>query len=236
MPIEVILPRVDMDMVSGRISRWFVAEGDTVRKGQVLFEIETDKSAMEVDSPATGVIRDLSMTSSADISVGSSVARIFQESEAYTVKTELSSVSDLKVENIFEKNSFSNYDQFESISEVAGISVSQKIISRATPLARRLAKEKSINLSLVQGTGLKGRVQSEDVLKYKTDFIADSKINLANNNVPSDDSVKKLFSPGSFIEVPHDTMRKTIARRLLESKQTVPHFYVSADCELDRLL
>ena len=141
-----------------------------------------------------------------------------------------------KNQNKFEKNSFLDHDKLESISDAVDISSNQKGVANATPLARRLAKEKSIDLSLVQGTGPKGRVQSEDVLKYKTDFIADSKINSANNFFPSDDSVKKLFSPGSFIEVPHDTMRKTIARRLLESKQTVPHFYVSADCELDRLL
>ena len=75
MPVDVILPRVDMDMVSGRISRWFVAEGDIVKKGQVLFEIETDKSAMEVDSPTSGIIKDISGASSGDILVGSSVAR-----------------------------------------------------------------------------------------------------------------------------------------------------------------
>ena len=236
MPVDVILPRVDMDMVSGRISRWFVAEGDIVKKGQVLFEIETDKSAMEVDSPTSGIIKDISGASSGDILVGSSVARIFQESEPYTGKTAVSSASDLKVENKFEKNSFLDHDKLESIFDAVDISSNQKGVANATPLARRLAKEKSIDLSLVQGTGPKGRVQSEDVLKYKTDFIADSKSNSANISAPSDLSVKKLFSPGSFVEVPHDTMRKTIARRLLESKQTVPHFYVSADCELDRLL
>ena len=93
MPVDVILPRVDMDMVSGRISRWFVAEGDIVKKGQVLFEIETDKSAMEVDSPTSGIIKDISGASSGDILVGSSVARIFQESEPYTGKTAVSSAS-----------------------------------------------------------------------------------------------------------------------------------------------
>ena len=74
MPVEVILPKVDMDMATGQISRWFIAEGATVKQGDLLFEIETDKAAMEIDSPASGTIRDIVGKEGVDIPVGSPVA------------------------------------------------------------------------------------------------------------------------------------------------------------------
>ena len=109
-----------------------------------------------------------------------------------------------------------------------------------------MAKESGIELSAVIGSGPHGRIVERDVkaaISGGATLAAPVAVaSAALAALPplaaglSDDSVKKLFSPDSFVEVPHDTMRKTIARRLLESKQTVPHFYVSADCELDRLL
>src|ERR1700732_2750440 len=82
MPVEVILPRVDMDMTEGRISRWYVAEGASVAKGQPIFEIETDKAAMEVEAPASGIIRHLSADLDKPLPVGSTVAWIDSEGEA----------------------------------------------------------------------------------------------------------------------------------------------------------
>ena len=82
MPTEVILPKVDMDMATGQISRWFVAEGATVKQGDLLFEIETDKAAMEIDSPASGTIRDIVGKEGVDIAVGSPVAWIYADGEA----------------------------------------------------------------------------------------------------------------------------------------------------------
>src|SRR5690606_17265071 len=83
MPTEVILPKVDMDMATGQISRWFVEEGAAVKQGDLLFEIETDKAAMEIDSPAAGTIRDIVGKEGVDIPVGSPVAWIYAEGEAY---------------------------------------------------------------------------------------------------------------------------------------------------------
>ncbi|WP_292191254.1 biotin/lipoyl-containing protein, partial [Mesorhizobium sp.] len=83
MPTEVILPKVDMDMATGQISRWFAEEGATVKKGDVLFEIETDKAAMEIDAPASGVLRDVTGKEGVDIAVGAAVAWIYADGEAY---------------------------------------------------------------------------------------------------------------------------------------------------------
>ncbi|MEV8805290.1 biotin/lipoyl-containing protein, partial [Mesorhizobium ciceri] len=83
MPTEVILPKVDMDMATGQISRWFAEEGAHVKKGDVLFEIETDKAAMEIDAPASGVLRDVTGKEGVDIAVGAAVAWIYADGEAY---------------------------------------------------------------------------------------------------------------------------------------------------------
>ena len=83
MPTEVILPKVDMDMATGQISRWFAEEGARVNKGDVLFEIETDKAAMEIDAPASGVLRDVTGKEGIDIPVGAPVAWIYADDEAY---------------------------------------------------------------------------------------------------------------------------------------------------------
>ncbi|RUZ70812.1 biotin/lipoyl-binding protein, partial [Mesorhizobium sp. M7A.F.Ca.US.006.01.1.1] len=83
MPTEVILPKVDMDMATGQISRWFAEEGAHVKKGDVLFEIETDKAAMEIDAPASGVLRDVTGKEGVDIAVGAAVAWIYADDESY---------------------------------------------------------------------------------------------------------------------------------------------------------
>ena len=83
MPTEVILPRVDMDMSTGKVSKWFVEENAKVQKGQVIFEIETDKAAMEIEAPASGIIRDVTGEEGKDVPVGSVVAMIYGENEAY---------------------------------------------------------------------------------------------------------------------------------------------------------
>src|SRR5688500_4402422 len=84
MAVEVILPKVDMEMESGQISRWYAKDGDAVTKGQVLFEIETDKAAMEVDAPSSGILRNVTAAEGTTVPVGQAVAWIFAEGEAYT--------------------------------------------------------------------------------------------------------------------------------------------------------
>jgi pyruvate dehydrogenase E2 component (dihydrolipoamide acetyltransferase) len=95
MPTEVILPKVDMDMATGQISRWFAEEGARVKKGDVLFEIETDKAAMEIDAPASGVLRDVTGKEGVDIPVGAPVAWIYADGEAYAAKQDAAPISPL---------------------------------------------------------------------------------------------------------------------------------------------
>ncbi|MBN9220003.1 MAG: E3 binding domain-containing protein, partial [Mesorhizobium sp.] len=178
MPTEVILPKVDMDMATGQISRWFATEGQQVKKGDVLFEIETDKAAMEIDAPASGILRDVTGKEGVDIAVGAPVAWIYAEGEAYgdgaaAAKQDVAPISPL-VGEISAKPTEGGAVPPASHSVVPpsalpGISPTRGEIgqlpsgARATPLARRLAREAGLALASISGTGPHGRVVKADV-------------------------------------------------------------------------
>ena len=215
MAVEVIMPKVDMDMAMGKVSKWHVSEGDTVKKGQLLFEIETDKSAMEIESPGNGVVRGLAVTG-LDVPVGQAVAFILAEGEALPVSKAAASLL------------------VESVKPIV-VAPAQAIVAngtgmRATPLARRLARQRGLGLSTVTGSGPRGRIVAGDVEKA----IASAKPAPVAALLPQV-SVAANYVSGSYELKPMDGMRRTIAQRLQHSKQTVPHFYLSVSCVLDNL-
>ena len=234
MATEVILPKVDMDMATGRISRWLVAEGSAVKQGDAIFEMETDKAAMEVESPANGVLGSITAKEGVDVPVGRPVAWIYAEGE----KLSFAPSPPAPVAAVPEAHATIAVAPAVAFGSptAAAMSSAPSGSRRATPLARRLAREAALDLAQITGSGPHGRIVSSDVEKAKSAPRASAQAAGAPAAGPSDDSVRKLFAQGSFHEIPHDTMRRTIARRLVESKQHVPHFYVAADCRLDALL
>jgi len=254
MPVEVILPKVDMDMATGKISRWFVEEGASVKQGDVLFEIETDKAAMEIDAPTSGTIREITGKEGIEIAVGAPVAWIYAEGEEPTAKPGGSTAA--------EPFSASGAAPSAEPSKTAPVGFYEAALPgrqaepsrqgdgkiRATPLARRIARENHVDLSAVAGSGPRGRVVRADVeaaiasANTRQAPVAEAPAEVLEVAPPpapkpmSDDQVLKLFAEGSYELVPHDNMRKTIARRLVEAKSTIPHFYLTLDCELDALL
>ncbi|MBZ9663050.1 E3 binding domain-containing protein, partial [Mesorhizobium sp. ESP-6-4] len=260
MPTEVILPKVDMDMATGQISRWFAEEGAQVKKGDVLFEIETDKAAMEIDAPASGTLRDVTGKERVDIPVGEPVAWIYADDEVYESGTTPQNGAPLSplVGEMSAKpteggavpptsRSFAPPSPLPGISPTGG-EIGQSQGERATPLARRLAREAGLKIAEIQGSGPRGRVVRADVEaavaakaaatpgQPATEIPVEIPSAPAAAKPMSDDQVLKLFAEGSYELVPHDNMRKTIARRLVEAKSTIPHFYLTLDCELDALL
>ncbi|RWB04522.1 MAG: pyruvate dehydrogenase complex dihydrolipoamide acetyltransferase [Mesorhizobium sp.] len=273
MPTEVILPKVDMDMATGQISRWFAEEGAHVKKGDVLFEIETDKAAMEIDAPASGVLRDVTGKEGVDIAVGAAVAWIYADDESYApispLEGEMSTKSREGVASGGTPVPSSPVEPTPPDRPAAGHPpLEGEGKARATPLARRLAREAGLNLSTVSGTGPYGRVVKADidaalssllegeVSAKRTEGVASggaAQFSTALAPTPveatppdrpvaghpplkGEGDVLRLFEQGSYDLVPHDNMRKTIARRLVEAKTTIPHFYLTLDCELDALL
>lgn len=223
MATEVILPKVDMDMATGRISRWLVAEGAAVKQGEPLFEIETDKAAMEIEAPVSGTLRNR-IAEGSDVPVGNAVAWIVAEGESFSGAA-MSTAAPAAVKQA-------------EVIELAAVAAAVPVAAngnavRATPLARRLAREAKLELSRLTGTGPHGRIVRADV---EDAVAARASAPAAAPAAASDQNVRRLFAEGSFREIAHDKLRLTIARRLVEAKSTVPHFYLSADCRLDRLM
>ena len=235
MATEVIMPKVDMDMSHGRILTWRVKEGQTVEKGEPLFDIETDKAAMEVESPASGTVRDL-VEENVDVAIGEPVAFIYADGESNLVPAEAPASAAIK----------SQPDPFPSTDQPAGsIAETEVTISsggpgrngaavddspngklRASPVARRIARENGIDLARISGSGPRGRIMREDVESW----IAASSTSPAV--FPEESPTQR--SNGQL--VPNSPMRKVIAKRLQESKQSAPHFYLTMDCQADDLL
>ena len=188
MASEVILPKVDMDMATGRISRWFVAEGDKVQAGDVLFEIETDKAAMEVDAPASGILRDVSAESGAEVPVGSVVAWIYGEGESFEAKSRpepdpkpLAKEPEPGHAPEAEKPHAPDaprpdISRADPPNARAGTIEPEKATDgavRATPLARRLARERGIALESLSGSGPRGRITRRDLPPEATEARSD---------------------------------------------------------------
>jgi pyruvate dehydrogenase E2 component (dihydrolipoamide acetyltransferase) len=214
MPIEVILPKVDMDMAAGTISRWLVKDGDRVKKGATIFEIETDKSTMEVEAPSDGTIGQISAKEGAVVPVGVAVAFIFGEGEDASV-LRLPAAAPTKAAEAPKVQI--------TASEIAPISTGDSMKPRATPLARRIARERGLDLAAIIGQGPRGRIRADDVQEH------------LNKPQPAP-LVKPTASSDDYDLVPIDNMRRVIAERLTLSKTTVPHFYLSAACDMEKLL
>jgi len=209
MPVEVILPKVDMDMSHARIVRWHVAEGVHVEQGDVLFEIETDKSAMEIEAPGTGVLRNVTGQVDEDIAIGATIAWIYGDGEPM-VET-LSNV----------------------VPEPAAIHD-----LRATPAARRAAREHSVALDTIQGSGPKGRITVADVSAAQSMRDTSPMLSLppSDSDMPNDSDTLSLFAGSHYRHQPHSSMRRTIASRLSAAHRDVPTYHLSVDCSLDSLL
>jgi pyruvate dehydrogenase E2 component (dihydrolipoamide acetyltransferase) len=211
MAVEVILPKVDMDMATGIIAAWHVKEGDTVKKGMPLFDIETDKAAMEVECPADGIIGNIMAKKGAVVPVGQSVAHIYQAGETPSPPvTPTPPVSSVVIETRLDA---------APIPVLLEHAASKHLL--ATPLAKRLARQKNVDLSQVSGSGPRGRIVAADVQSYKPVAAATA-----------------FLAPATAEQtiIPLDGMRRTIAQRLTQSKQTIPHFYLTSTCDLTQLL
>ena len=238
MAATVLMPALSPTMEKGKLAKWLKKEGDKVKSGDVLAEIETDKATMEIEAIDEGTLGKILIAEGTDdVLVNTLLATILADGEKAgdspspspaAPKTPLPQAGEVKPP----------VSSLPPAGETGAPRASEGIRVFASPLAKRLAKEKGINLSNLKGTGPHGRIISKDVENFKPS----SPLPLAGGATRSvvegisDTAVLKNFAEGSYELVPHDGMRKVIARRLTESKQTIPHFYVSVDVSLDNLL
>lgn len=213
MVTEVIMPKMGQTMEKGKIVRWLKKEGEKVEKGEPLLEIETDKTTIEVEARGSGVLRRILSQEGEEAPIATTIAYIAGEGEPLpekmTTKTEPSAArareeAALAAPKVGEKR------KVETAARV-----------RASPLAKRIAEEKGVDLTQVTGTGPRGRIVKEDVLKYL-------------ESGPVAPPVREAQKEGlqEFQVVPMSSMRKAIARKMVDSKTHVPHFYVSTEVDM----
>lgn len=231
MPIEVILPKVDMDMSHGKIADWHKGEGDAVIQGEALFDIETDKAAMEVESPGTGTLHYVTANQGDEVPIGQTVAWIFEEGEEIVSPD----ISKPLLETRQQEIDASPVDLPDSALKTNSHIKSGSI--RATPLARNIAKRLGLDLKFVNGSGPRGRITRNDV-EAKASILAISSGYNQSNNVCIETSAEKIVNNLglAYTKIQVSKMRSVIASRLTESKRTIPHFYLTADIEIDALM
>jgi pyruvate dehydrogenase E2 component (dihydrolipoamide acetyltransferase) len=262
--MDVLMPQLGETVAEGKITKWFKSAGDAVKPGDNLFEIETDKVSMEVPATVAGTLTDIRFQVGDIAKVGAVIAVIMGAGEATTTGASAEAPplptgekvgvrgdqaggaartpppSPPRGEGVapsplrFPARAPMPLDPFFEVRTPARNYGPAKITGgiAVTPLARRLAAESGIDLSRISGSGPHGRITARDIESAPRppatrEALADG---------PNADQVKALYAPGSYEEVPLDGMRRTIAARLTQATQTVPHFYLTADVEIARLL
>ncbi|WP_068032198.1 pyruvate dehydrogenase complex dihydrolipoamide acetyltransferase [Rhodoplanes sp. Z2-YC6860] len=249
------MPQLGETVAEGKITKWFVTPGTAVKPGDNLFEIETDKVSMEVPSITTGTLSEIRVNAGDVAPVGAVVAIIAGECGATASKPEASapvaaapapskpalapvaparaSVQSQPAPGNF---AYANLDPFFEVRTPSRNFGAAKTTggTSVTPLARRLAGENGIDLSRVSGSGPRGRIVAADVEKAIGSGAGRAAPAMATG--ASAEQTKALYQGVDFEEVPLDGMRKTIATRLVEAKQTIPHFYLVGDVTMDALM
>ena len=268
MPTNILMPALSPTMEKGNLAKWLKKEGDSIKAGDIIAEIETDKATMEVEAVDEGTLAKIVIPEgTADVPVNDVIGLIASEGEDAKAVASAGAASGGASAP---KSAAAEPAKTAAVSAPAGLPQERARVEDApaqgtpagahngakvfaSPLARRIAKEAGIDLSGMSGSGPHGRIVERDVrgalaAGRKPAASAPAAAAPSAAAAPAaaapkplaagagDEATRKLYTPGSFTEVPHDGMRKTIARRLVEAKQTIPHFYLTVDCELDPLL
>ncbi len=241
MPINILMPALSPTMEFGNLAKWLVKEGDTVAPGDVIAEIETDKATMEVEAVDEGTVAKIVVAEGAEeVPVNQVIAILVEEGEdAASVETPAATPVAVAAPEPAAAPAPAAAVTPAPVAAPAPVAIpapkTEGARIFASPLARRLAKENAIELAALSGSGPHGRIVRRDI---ETAIGAGKAAPSAAPATPAmpDDQVLKLFEEGSYELVKHDNLRKVIARRLVEAKTTIPHFYLTLDCDIDKLL
>ena len=234
MPIEILMPALSPTMEEGTLAKWLVKEGDTVSSGDIIAEIETDKATMEFEAVDEGTIGKIIVPEGSEgVKVNALIAVLLEDGEeALSPATAVSAEPATPTA------------EPSTAPAPAAPAASDGTRIFASPLARRIAADKGLDLSALKGSGPHGRIIKADVMAA-----GDAPVKPAPAAGPavsaappapapsvSSDAIAKIYADREFTEIPLDGMRKTIAARLTEAKQTIPHFYLRRDIKIDNLL
>jgi len=242
MPIEILMPALSPTMEEGTLAKWLVKEGDTVASGDVMCEIETDKATMEFEAVDEGVIGKILVADGTEgVKVNAPIALLLEDGES------ADDISDAPAAPKAEAAQAPTASKEEAPKEQASTApapANKPDGSRifASPLARRIAGQKGLDLADISGSGPHGRIVKADVEGLtkseapKAEAPAAQATAKAAPAGPSGDAIAKMYEDRDYEEITLNGMRKTIAARLTEAKQTVPHFYLRRDIQLDALM
>ncbi len=238
--MDVLMPQLGETVAEGKIVKWFKSAGDAVKPGDNLFEIETDKTSMEVPATSAGTLLEVRVLVGEVVKVGAVVAVISGAGAAPNVAPAAApakappprAAAPVAATQATPMPRTTPLDPFHEVHTPERNFGPAKLSggSFTTPLARRLASERGIDLSRVTGSGPHGRIVAADVEKAAPSAAP------AMAAGASAAQVKALYEGIAYKEVPLDSMRATIAKRLVEAKQTIPHFYLTADMDVGRLI
>ena len=244
MAIEILMPALSPTMEEGTLAKWHVKEGDKVKSGQIIAEIETDKATMEFEAVDEGTIGAILVAEgTAGVKVNAPIAVLIEDGESVSAAPKAAAPAAAVAPVVVAA----------PVAAVgAAVSVAPKVAGArvfASPLARRIAAENGLDLSKLAGSGPHGRIVRADVesAKLAAAPVAMVAAASASDHAPSAakaamasgmsaETVMKMYADRAYVEVPLDGMRRTIAARLTEAKQTIPHFYLRRDIRLDALL
>jgi len=211
MAVAIIFPKLDEAMTSGKVVRWLKSEGDPVEKGEIILEIESEKTSFELEAEASGILSKVTANEGDEVPIGTTIAYILKPGEKAP-----------EVETPVTAKAKEEPAKAETKAEAPKPASEPKEI-KASPLARSIARENNVDLSLIIGTGPGGRITKEDVLKFAEEGGAVAAPTSATAPAGTEEEI-----------VPLSTMREVIARRMTESFQT-PHFYLTVEVDAQEL-
>jgi pyruvate dehydrogenase E2 component (dihydrolipoamide acetyltransferase) len=263
MPTNILMPALSPTMEKGNLARWLKKEGDKVKSGDVIAEIETDKATMEYEAIDDGTLAKIVVPEGTqDVAVNAVIAVLANEGEdvkAAAGGAAKSSPAQPAASSVASRPAPAPQEEAKQSPQPApktaprpepaksavpkneGREAATRNRVFSSPLARRLAKESNIDLGRIEGSGPHGRVIARDIEAAKSGKgLRSTGVGAADARAiapsMSDSQIRALYEEGSYEFVPHDGMRRTIAQRLTASTQTIPHFYVTVDCDIGRLM
>ena len=232
MALEILMPALSPTMEEGTLTKWLVAEGDFIRSGDLLAEIETDKAIMEFEAVDEGTIGKLLVPEgTANVKVNSAIALLLEDGDAADATASPAAGATPTI-----------------VPPLSIVPLSQNLVEStksgprifSSPLARRIAKDKGLDLNKITGSGPKGRIVKADLSgKSLTDFLTPAvtaQLSSAQPALLDASSIEAIYNGRTYETIALDGMRKIIATRLTEAKQTIPHFYLRRDIQLNELL
>ena len=239
MSVNILMPALSPTMEEGTLTKWLVKEGDRIQSGDLIAEIETDKATMEFEAVDEGIIGKILISEGSEgVKVNSPIAVILDEGEELEANEEADQTLPAEPKN--QKNAPEGVIETKKPSNNVIQTSHTRIF--ATPLARRLAKEKGVDLDSITGSGPHGRIVKNDILDVNPTNFDDNQESLEGSTLRtgvkqvSSSSIMDLYSDREFKEIPLSGMRRTVATRLTEAKQNVPHFYLRKEIVIDELL